>query len=65
MHPKEKYKNKAWKEVGDDHLFPNHNDQDIWNKGFEAGWKAYTEYINDEIKQSIKRKIIQIPDDGC
>lgn len=65
MHPNEKYKNKAWKEVEDDHLFPNYKDQDIWDKGFEAGWKAYAEYINDEIKQSIKRKIIQIPDDGC
>ena len=33
------------KNVGDEGLFPNHTDKDIWMSGFEAGYKyAYVEF---------------------
>lgn len=32
-----------YKEVGDDQLFPNHTDKDIWVAGFVAGYKYMQE----------------------
>jgi hypothetical protein len=30
--------NEAFKSIGDDGLFPNHTDKDIWTAGFKAGY---------------------------
>ena len=32
--------NEEFKKVGDDGLFPNHTDKDIWTAGFKAGYFA-------------------------
>ena len=32
--------NEAFKSVGDEGLFPNHTDKDIWVNGFKAGYLA-------------------------
>lgn len=33
---KEEIRKTAWESVGDEKLFPNHSDKDIWNNGFDA-----------------------------
>jgi len=40
--------NKEWDNVGDDKLFPNHSDKDIWMNGFET---AYKSIINIRLKE--------------
>ena len=50
---KEVLKKEAWEDVGDEKLFPNHTDKDIWESGFEAGWKAKQE--QQQLFQSIPK----------
>lgn len=47
-------KEKYWNNVGDDKLFPNHSDQDIWEKGFKDGWDACVEYMAQRYKDDLK-----------
>jgi hypothetical protein len=36
---------KQYENVGDDKLFPNHSDKDIWMNGFYEGAKWYREQL--------------------
>ena len=40
----EKLAFEEYEKVGDDGLFPNHTDKDIWIAGFKAGYS----YLNNE-----------------
>ena len=43
--------NEAFKSVGDEGLFPNHSDKDIWTAGFKVGYLAG---MRNERKQTRK-----------
>jgi len=47
-------KEKYWDNVGDEKLFPNHSDQDIWEKGYKDGWDACVEYMAQKYKSELK-----------
>ena len=46
-------KEKYWNNVEDEKLFPNHSDQDIWDKGFKDGWDACVEYMAKRYKEDL------------
>ena len=68
-------KEKYWNEVGDEKLFPNHSDQDIWDNGFKNGWDACVEYMARRYKDDLKpnnstagkpmTNTFTVPNDGC
>jgi hypothetical protein len=39
-----------YEKVGDDKLFPNHTDKDIWVSGFITGYKLMAEHQLDMMK---------------
>jgi hypothetical protein len=39
--------------VGDDGLFPNHTDKDIWMTGFEVGYKYYMKSQEPKLQTKI------------
>lgn len=49
----EKLKVSEFEKVGDEGLFPNHSDKDIWEKGFEMGSKAYIKAILPALLEEI------------
>ena len=38
--------------VGDEGLFPNHTDKDIWMAGFEAGYLYYQKELENQQNES-------------
>ena len=49
----EKLAFEEFENVGDEGLFPNHTDKDIWIAGFKAGY-SYILNIEDDIKKCEK-----------
>jgi hypothetical protein len=49
-----------FKKVGDEGLFPNHSDGDIWVSGFIAGYKkgvrAELEYWDDSLNDGLENE---------
>ena len=49
-----------FKNVGDEGLFPNHSDRDIWVSGFMAGYKkgvrAELEYWDDSLNDGLENE---------
>jgi len=48
----EKIAFEEFKNVGDDGLFPNHTDKDIWIAGFKAGYSYI--HNNEDVKECKK-----------
>lgn len=42
---------KYWDMVGDDKLFPNHTDKDVWINGFLAGLEAFEDLQQQKLKK--------------
>jgi hypothetical protein len=69
----EELRKKYWDMEGDDILhdqFPNHSDQDVWNRGFDAAVLASKEIIDSTIENAVVNKnkkdfICKYPDEPC